>query len=79
VIYVRVKLYGTLRRLSQPETPGLWVGEVPGGITVAGLLQWLGTRVEEAAAVLRNNVPCSLDTVLADGDEIVLVTPVGGG
>ena len=35
---VKVKLYGTLRRLSQPATPGIWVGDVPGGCRISDLL-----------------------------------------
>jgi sulfur carrier protein ThiS len=76
---VTVKLYGTLRRLSQPETPGLWQGEVPAGTDIAGLVRLLGTRLDEVAAAAINGEPAPLETRLADGDVVVLVTPVGGG
>jgi sulfur carrier protein ThiS len=76
---VTVKLYGTLRRLSNATTPGLWVGEVPAGMDVASLILHLGTRVEEVAAAAVNGEPQELDHRLQDGDLVVLVTPVGGG
>jgi sulfur carrier protein ThiS len=78
-MFLKVKLYGTLRRLSQLETPGLWQGEVPDGITIFNLIEYLGTRPEEVAAATINRVPCSLETIIQDGDEIILVTPFGGG
>jgi sulfur carrier protein ThiS len=74
-----VKLYGTLRRLSQPETPGRWEGSVPDGLTVEGLVEFLGTRIEEVAAATINGTPCLFQDALSDGDTIVLVTPFGGG
>lgn len=74
-----VKLYGTLRRLSNPATPGVWVGEVPEGLDLAGLVQHLGTRLEEVAAAAVNGEPQELTYRLQDGDQVVLVTPVGGG
>ena len=76
---ITARLYGTLRRLSQPDTPGLWQGEAPDGLTVAGLVSFLGTRIEEVAAATRNGEPCPFDTILEDGDVVVLVTPFGGG
>jgi sulfur carrier protein ThiS len=76
---VVVKLYGTLRRLSQPETPGLWQGEIPAGTDIAGLVRLLGTRVEELAAAALNGDPATMETRLNDGDVVILVTPVGGG
>lgn len=74
-----VKLYGTLRRLSNPETPGLWQGEVADGLDIAGLVIVLGTRLEEVAAASCNGQACAFDTPLTHGDVVTLVTPVGGG
>lgn len=78
-MHLTVKLYGTLRRLSNPDTPGLWQGDVPEGLRIRGLIEFLGTREEEIAAATRNGRPCSLDEIIQEGDVIVLVTPFGGG
>ena len=56
--------------------------EVPAGTSVAGLIEDRGLR-PEACAVERNRelVPRTgqAETLLADGDEIEVVTLVGGG
>jgi sulfur carrier protein ThiS len=76
---ITVKLYGSLRRFSLPDMPGLWVGEVKDGMTVAGFLEFIGTTDREIAAAAINDHVVSQDTRLSDGDLLVLVTPVGGG
>lgn len=78
-MHLTVKLYGTLRRFSNESTPGLWTGEAPDGLDIAGLVRYLGTRVEEVAAATVNGEVRVLDHRLQDGDLVVLVTPVGGG
>lgn len=78
-MHIQVKLYGTLRRLSNPTTPGLWQGDVPDGITVNQLVGLLGTRIEEVAAAAIDDQPVELDAVISDGQVVTLVTPVGGG
>ncbi len=76
---ITVKLYGTLRRFSQPDTPGLWIGEVPKGSTVRDLLHLFGTTEAELAAAAVNDQIIPLDTSLESGACLILVTPVGGG
>ena len=76
---IEVKLYGTLRRLSNKETPGLWQGEVPAGIRIYDLIRILGTKEAEVAAAAMNGEPCELDVVIPAGAVITLVTPFGGG
>lgn len=76
---VTVKLFGTLRRLSQPGTPGLWVGEIKQATTIKELLQNLGAGKYEANAAAINGVGCSLDTIITEESEITVVTPMGGG
>jgi sulfur carrier protein ThiS len=78
-MFVTVKLYGTLRRLSLPETPGLWKGEVPAGINVRELINFLGTREGEVANAAINGEVCPLDTLVPENAVVILVTPVGGG
>jgi sulfur carrier protein ThiS len=77
--YIRVKLYGTLRRLSNKTTPGLWQGEIPPGANILELITLLGTREAEVATAALNGVAVPLDTEIPDGATVTLVTPVGGG
>lgn len=76
---ITVKLYGTLRRFSLPDTPGLWIGEIPDGSTVRDLLHHFGTSEAELAAAAMDDQIISLDTSLESGNCLILVTPVGGG
>jgi sulfur carrier protein ThiS len=76
---VTVKLFGTLRRLACPETPGIWRGEIPEGMTVRELIVFLGTCEEEVANAAINGIVCDLGTKISEESIIVLVTPVGGG
>lgn len=76
---ITVKLFGTLRRLSNPDTPGLWTGEILEGSTILDLLHLLGTSERELAAASINQKVVELNAVIPQDAEIVLVTPVGGG
>ncbi len=76
---IRVKLYGTLRRLSQSGTPGTWVGEVPPGTTIEDLFYLLGTRPGEVYAATINGQLWPFETAIPEGADVVLVTPFGGG
>jgi molybdopterin converting factor small subunit len=78
-VKITVKLFGTLRRLSNPETPGLWQGEAPEGMTLRELIGFLGTRETEVAAAAIDRRPVELDEVIQDGAVVMLVTHVGGG
>jgi sulfur carrier protein ThiS len=79
VMFVKVKLYGTLRRLSNPQTPGLWQGEIPDGTSLRQLVELLGTHEEEVAAAALDDRVCPLETIIPPGATVVFVTPVGGG
>ena len=78
-MHVRVKLFGTLRRLSQPGTPGVWEGEIPAGSRISDLVILLGTKEAELAAASINNQPAPFDTIIPPDAVVILVTPVGGG
>jgi hypothetical protein len=78
-MYVKVKLFGTLRRLSQPATPGLWQGEIPAGCHISELVALLGTKEAELAAASINNQPAPFDAVIPPDAVVILVTPMGGG
>ena len=79
MIFVKVKLYGTLRRFSQPETPGFWQGEITNNSNIADVIQIIGSTVEEVAGATINGEFVSFDSEVPDGAEIKLVTPIGGG
>jgi sulfur carrier protein ThiS len=76
---VTVKLFGTLRRLSRPETPGLWQGDIPEGTTILELVALLGTVEAEVAAAALNGEPAPLDQTIPPDAVLMLVTPVNGG
>ena len=76
---VTVKLFGTLRRFSDPETPGLWRGEIADGARIRDLIRAIGTSEAEVAAAALDNVNCPLETIIPAGAVVTLVTPMGGG
>ncbi len=80
MITVHVKLFATLRRYS----PGLKMGqalpvELPDGATVDHLIRQLGLPAEEVKMVFVNGLVRQRDHPLADGDELGIFPPVGGG
>lgn len=80
MITVHVKLFATLRHLR----PGLGIGEafpaqLPDGATVGQLIQQLGLPEEEVKLVFVNGIVRDRAHRLADGDELGIFPPVGGG
>ena len=80
MITVHVRLYATLRRLR----PCLGLGEalpveLEEGATVARLFQEMLLPEDEVKIVFVNNLVRERDHVLADGDELGIFPPVGGG
>jgi sulfur carrier protein ThiS len=76
---VQVHLYGTLRRFSDPDTPGIWSGELPSHATIRDLLKAIGTSDQEVSAAAINGKTCPFETRIPEGQKIVLVTPIGAG
>ena len=80
MITVHVKLFATLRQYR----PGLGLGEalpveLPKGATVGDLVQQLGLPAEEVKIVFVNALFRDMGHALADGDELGIFPPVGGG
>ena len=80
MITVYVKLFATLRHLR----PGLGIGEafpveLPEGATVGDLVRELELPKDQVKLVFVNGLIRELDHVLADGDEVGIFPPVGGG
>ena len=76
---VTVKLFGTLRRFSAKDTPGIWQGEIPPGCTLSQLIERLGAPEGEVAAAAINGETLPLDTVIPENATLMLVTNVNGG
>ena len=76
---VTARLFGTLRRFGSPGSPGLWRGEVPEGSSVRDIVRAIGAEEREVAAAALDGGLVSLDTTVAPGATLTLVTPVGGG
>jgi molybdopterin converting factor small subunit len=76
---VTVKLFGTLRRFSHPDSPGVWHGDIPAGSTLQDLIDLLGAPEGEASAGAINGEGVPLDTPIPDQAIVMLVTNVNGG
>ena len=80
MITVHAKLFATLRQYR----PGLEIGEafpveLPDGATVGGLIRQIGLPEGEVKIVFVNALFREPAYVLADGDEVGIFPPVGGG
>ena len=80
MITVHVKLFATLRQYR----PGLGIGksfpaELPEGATIGDLIQRVGLPESEVKVVFVNALFREPAHVLADGDEVGIFPPVGGG
>jgi|DewCreStandDraft_1066081.scaffolds.fasta_scaffold03358_1 molybdopterin synthase sulfur carrier subunit len=80
MIRVNVKVFATLRRYY----PELGIGEgmdvdLPDGATVGQLVQHLGLPADHVRVAFVNGIARDDSHPLADGDEVGLFPPVGGG
>jgi molybdopterin converting factor small subunit len=80
MITVQVKLFATLRQ----RYPHLGIGEpmaveLPESATVGQLLARLQIPDDQVKIAFVNNVIRGKDHLLADGDEVGVFPPVGGG
>jgi len=78
-IHVQVRLFTNLRRFLPKGYDGPLSYALPPGATVADLLATIGVPPEqEVTAGIREEL-AHRDTVLQDGDEVLLFTPMEGG
>jgi molybdopterin synthase sulfur carrier subunit len=81
MIYIRVKLFASLRRFA-PE--GSFSGKpfevnLPDGATLSDLARQLKLPASETKVTFVNGRSREMDWVLANDDEIGIFPPVGGG
>ena len=76
---IDVKLFGTLRKYSNPESPGRLQVNLPVNSTVTDLVDRIVERRGEVVVCAINGHTQRLNTVIHDGDEVVLLNRLGGG
>ena len=76
---VTVHLFGSLQRFSQSDTPGIRKMDVPEGSRVEDLIKMLKTKEREVVGSAINSKTCPFETELQDGDDVFLITALGGG
>lgn len=79
-MYVRVKLFATLRRYAGEIPAGKPLElELSEGTTLQELVDRLGLPPEETKVTFVNGRSQDLDFVLQPGDEVGIFPPIGGG
>lgn len=77
---VEVRLYGVLRKYLPNTRPGEgYKVDLPEGATVADLMSALGMPVDDVNQAFVNGQTVDLAHVLADGDNVRVFSPLGGG
>jgi len=78
-ISVRVTLFADLRRFLPKGADGPQIYTLPAGATVADLLSAIGIPAEDEVTVGLNGEQAARETVLRDGDDAVMFSPMEGG
>jgi molybdopterin synthase sulfur carrier subunit len=78
-ISVRVSLFADLRRFLPPGQDGPQIYALRTGATVADLLDTIGVPAGDEVTPGLNGELAQRDTVLHDGDDLVLFSPMEGG
>ncbi len=73
---VRVRYFASLREARGTDEE---LADLPSGITAGAAYRHLCPPAELPVAYAVNHVRVGSDTVLAEGDELVFLPPVGGG
>ncbi|RMF92711.1 MAG: MoaD/ThiS family protein [Candidatus Schekmanbacteria bacterium] len=75
---IRVELFANLIKYA-PEGKKKFTIELNNGSTVGDLFEYLNIPEEERKIVIINGRHSQNDTVIEDGAEVVIMTPVEGG
>jgi molybdopterin converting factor small subunit len=78
-LIVEVKLLGTLRKYSPPDTAGKVKLDVPSGSTVSDVAHRIVSSRAPVVACAVNGHTRKLNTVVNEGDEVILLSKLGGG
>ena len=78
-INVSVKLFGDLRKYAGKVAPDVLPVALPAGATVAELAAQIGIKAEDEMIAGVNGEQADGATVLRDGDQILLLSPMEGG
>ena len=78
-ITVTLKLFGDLRKYSGRNSPDKTTVTLAEGATISDLARQLGMTADDEIIAGVNGEQAQNDTVLTDGDEILLVSPMEGG
>ena len=75
---VNVELFGFLRKYS-PGDNHIFQIEIPHGSTVKYILEELHIPDKEPYIVILNGTHGNENSIVSEGDEVVLMTPIEGG
>jgi molybdopterin converting factor small subunit len=78
-ISVSVKLFGDLRKYAGKVAPDVLPVALPAGATVADLAERIGIKAEDEMIAGVNGEQADGATVLNDGDQVLLLSPMEGG
>ena len=78
-ISVRVTLFADLRRFLPKGVEGTQTYVLSAGATVADLLAAIGIPADDEVTVGLNGEQAARETVLRNGDDVVLFSPMEGG
>lgn len=78
-IRVCLQLFADLRRFAPRGQTGPLILEVEAGATVRDLLAAAGVPADGEITIGMRGEQASLETVVRDGDEVVLFSPMEGG
>ena len=73
-----VHLFGSLRRLSRPDTPGQTRVRLPAGSDIRDLLRRMQIEEKIVMASAVNGRACTLEKKIMETDEVYLITQLGG-
>ncbi|HLZ73312.1 MAG TPA: MoaD/ThiS family protein [Dehalococcoidia bacterium] len=78
-ISISLKLFGDLRKYAGKVAPDVLPVALPAGATVADLAARLGIKAEDEMIAGVNGEQAEAATVLHDGDQVLLLSPMEGG
>lgn len=75
---VEVELFATLRKYGGGQE-GVFPADLADGDRVLRVIELLGIPLEVERVILVNGRPANLESVLNEGDKVVIFPPVAGG